>query len=95
MNCKPGDLAIVVRSDTFPENIGILVEVLTPWVWNRTDTPFSWHVQSLGRPLAAWDGYDNKSYTDKCGMYDRSLRPIRPLDLTEIEITTLMENIIA
>lgn len=50
MNCKPGDLAIVIRAE-LPENVGIIVRVLRParsrhgkgwWVDAQRPRPTTW-----------------------------------------------------
>lgn len=50
-NCKPGDLAILIR-DECPENLGAIVEVLTPWVDDGRGLPgVRWVCRAKGRPL--------------------------------------------
>lgn len=50
-NCKPGDLAILIR-DECPENLGAIVEVLAPWVDDgRGLTGVQWRCRTVGRPL--------------------------------------------
>ena len=52
MNCKPGDLAVIVRDDT-PENVGKLVLVKergSEWEW---DPQPHWACKALGSPVVA------------------------------------------
>ncbi len=90
MNCKPGDMAVIVRSAR-QENIGAIVEVLRPstsnefavgadyfecgtW-WSRTEDVFTWVVKATGRKLVASCG---TFFSTERPYADRSLRPIRP-----------------
>lgn len=89
LNCKPGDLAVIVKS-RFPENIGILVSVLRQYVEGEhlPGDPFSmyegpdgvsWVVESVGKPIRKWGKKKNHDlrttvFADVC------LRPIRDND---------------
>jgi hypothetical protein len=85
MNCRPGDLAIVIGEDLGCEcNIGALVRVLAPTP--GTD-PGYWGFEDASRPLKMAD-VDNRtaavwvrsSYHPKCawiGIKDCYLLPIR------------------
>ena len=65
MNCKPGDLAICVRSQV-PERLGIIVEVVGP----AADGAIGWWtVRVDGKPCPSPMGWKAR---------DSSLRPIRP-----------------
>ncbi|MBB2915885.1 hypothetical protein [Cupriavidus alkaliphilus] len=44
MNCKPNDLAIVIRADAVPELIGQIVKVLHP-TWPDSPHGFVWMVR--------------------------------------------------
>ena len=90
MNCRPGDMAVIVRSSR-QENIGAFVEVLRPsrgnglaagtvlvecgTLWTRTDDVFTWVVRATGRKLVASNG---AFLSEERPYADRSLRPIRP-----------------
>ena len=68
MNCKPGDIAIVVRAGATAENVGKLVEVIEP----SSAYPGWWFVQSLS-------GYMSGS-AGRCiggSIEDHRLRPLR------------------
>lgn len=75
MNCKPGDLAIVVR-DLFAENIGRVVEIIGPAKW-VTDAP-AWDCVSRGQPLRVlWIDRAPETYLSQQGdAYDSDLMPI-------------------
>jgi hypothetical protein len=86
MNCKPGDLAVIVRA-VHPENVGCLVHVLGPSGENAAKNlthhrgEVLWLVQAQ-RPLRttfylAGVPVDVKP-TDTTNMPDSHLRPIRP-----------------
>lgn len=91
-NCKPGDLAILIR-DECPENIGAIVEVLEPWVDDGRGLSGStqWACRAAGRPLrgmqwAQFDdgppirvGYKISKPGDKLVCPDADLRPITGL----------------
>lgn len=64
MNCKPGDIAIVVRCSKAPQNIGRIVRCLSlrPGPW-----PPSWRIDP---PL------DVSSEFDPWSIVDSALRPI-------------------
>lgn len=83
MNCKPGDLAFIVRSD-FPENLGCIVRVLSAFgeFDNYTDknvSRFTWTVETEGRPLRVMNVVSREiRFAGKCITPDSCLRPIRP-----------------
>lgn len=63
LRCKPGDLAIVVRSRR-QQNVGRLVEVVSfagenpefdGYVWCEGEGP-SWHVRAVGSPMPVRQG---------------------------------------
>lgn len=75
MNCKPGDLAFIVRSD-FPENIGRIVRVIKL----INDDPPRWHVVLEGSPAKAYyktPPHERVPATEG-QICDSNLRPIRP-----------------
>lgn len=75
MNCKPGDLAVLVRA-CLPENIGLIVTVHNEWVMDEKDG-FCWLTESSHpTPTIWWDGApagsDRESFVP-----DAWLRPLR------------------
>jgi hypothetical protein len=82
MNCKPGDLAIIVR-DPCPENIGRIVEVRAPALYLQ-DAP-AWWCKALGEPLSVMLIEDPKQiFLDHQGdVYDTDLMPINGLPITD------------
>jgi hypothetical protein len=89
MNCKPGDLAVVVNSRF--GNGGKLVRVLRPsngnglpigtryqdsrgTMWFMDSQAFAWEVEALGTKLRKSSGSDHRF----CDAGDSFLRPIRP-----------------
>jgi len=86
MNCKPGDLAIIVRSG-FGNN-GKIVKIICGlgidptfagrWWAKKSGPTFYWLVESQGSPLIS-----NKGYCAMSGpVADAALRPIRGDDDT-------------
>lgn len=94
MNCKPGDLAIVVRASLTPEMLGRIVTV------TRLAVPGERFKTDIGR--MRWEGNNTKTwviksdrlmpwYSDKGALHfatervfhDDGLRPINPGDLVE------------
>jgi hypothetical protein len=71
MNCKPGDIAIVVRAGATAENVGKLVEVIGP----SAAYPGWWTVQSLSGWLAGASGRAMAGNIE-----DHRLRPLRDSD---------------
>ena len=69
MNCKQGDLAVVVKA-TNPQNIGRIVSVLRPWIDSGT-----WVVRHHGRPAVTGIGLYWEPWC-----FDYELRPIRDID---------------
>ena len=66
MNCKPGDLALIMKAEV-SSNQGVLVEVL------RADGPARWWVRSLCGPRLSTDGTRKVEVV----ALDASLRPIK------------------
>lgn len=86
MNCKPGDLAVIIHSD-MPENIGAFVEVLEPRFpeQGETDTRPQWWIKSK-TPLLGCDPFDPTHTPDCFGIddgfiADANLKPIRGLGI--------------
>lgn len=87
MNCKPGDLAVIVRG-LHAENIGAIVEVLRAAEMCEHVLPengityaqghgFRWVIRSIGRPLTHSNNWPNSKFHVA---RDVALRPIRPND---------------
>jgi len=78
MNCKPGDLAIMVSSG-IPENIGRIFEILN---FNQAVTDFSgkpiWNVRAA-HPARTADG----EMSSEGNASDADLRPITGLPITD------------
>ena len=70
MNCKPGDLAVIVRSHD-ERNIGRLVKVLRPYE-RRVDP--SWWISSESVLHGVFSDWPPGA---EVGMYDTHMRPIR------------------
>ena len=85
MNCKPGDLAVVIGGAFSPQNIGAIVKVikllpnggvLDGKAWFPTSSCPTWLVESCGKKLT-WGHHKpslRRAYSDRC------LRPIRDQD---------------
>lgn len=84
LNCKPGDLAVIIRDLDAPENIGRLVTVIRSFLdgseWYPSpviDTRFSWEVKPV-RKLIGWGrGGVLVDDSSNCSFPDADLRPIR------------------
>ena len=72
MNCRQGDIAVVIRSNSVPEAVGRLVKVL--WL----ETEMHWKVEFIGSPVRVptidWIA---ASLQSRCCCADAALRPIR------------------
>lgn len=83
MNCKPGDLAIMIRT-LLPENIGKIVEVLEP-LGDDAGLGFRWKVKILSpcRTMSVID-FQSISYgMTTGGVPDAWLRPVSGLPITD------------
>lgn len=70
MNCKPGDLAVIVRGE-IPENIGAFVDVIGRWP--DVDGRPCWMVRAARKCLT------NGGVRTRQGVcFDDCLQPIRP-----------------
>lgn len=79
MNCKPGDLAFIIRSD-FDENVGKPVEVLN--VGAKGPEGFWWYVKSSSL-LLGWASGNTVGYATHMRILDRDLIPIASPDFRE------------
>ena len=97
LNCKPDDLAIIVKSNK-PCNVGIIVRVGRAWAPGAKGGKFggfpfqgnlpAWVVRSEGRPIITpYAGKEVLFYERPWA--DAALRPIRPGDLTQEEVDAL------
>jgi hypothetical protein len=83
LNCKVGDLAVIVKDRYMPENIGKLVVVLEPGdqEWEDADG-FYWYVQAIGSPIRC-RLYEDAEFTGElsfdmeANVADHELKPIR------------------
>lgn len=91
MNCKQGDIAVIVRSVTHPDEIGLLVSVLelvltggevtAPDGLIHMASEAAWLVEYLGAPRPTTGGLLEMS---RYALWaDRCLRPIRPGDMED------------
>ena len=90
MNCKPGDLAIVIRTSLRPELLGHIVEVVGLWpggVIAAYPGFVSWECRYTdGRLMRIINAKGELlSYSKSSPVSDYCLRPIRPGDLHETE----------
>jgi hypothetical protein len=93
MNCKVGDLAIVINA-LHGDNIGAIVEVLAPGD-DPSLLPF-WHCKSAGRDLKfTYDNSGDMGIAPDVFFYDFQLRPLRPDEMPEAEQRTTPEPVTA
>lgn len=79
MNCKVGDIAVVVRGRTCDKHVGRLVKILEA----ELGRPGYWLIESVGEtPLE-----DDWGPVKRTHCADSRLRPIRPDELPEIVVT--------
>ncbi len=87
MNCKPGDLAIIVSARSTPEMIGMIVEILRPYVNGDTlsdgvrvkskSESIAWWVRSKGSKLPTRMASGNLKFYNERVVQDFLLKPIR------------------
>lgn len=81
LNCKPGDLAIIVGARYSHELLGHIVEVVGPWVnkINKAKSSFAWEVRYPdGRLiLASFNFGEVKRLMPSRAVSDEFLRPLR------------------
>ena len=79
MNCKPGDLAIIVCDPEWRgKDIGKIVKVISVADdWLDADEP-EWSIVSISGPLSVYD--DNELPLPSCetDIKDKNLRPLSP-----------------
>lgn len=82
MNCKPGDLAVVVRAEKMPENLGRLVIVeraADEQEFVRNHAGHIWIVRTAaGSPMSAMFSSGRVGQVISRPYSDSALRPIRP-----------------
>ena len=102
MNCKPGDLAVIVRGRPNSPNIGKLVLVVELWAGQKVDGfrysdvgEQAWVVESIGGNLVTFATADDMGALVKRRVVtDSCLRPIRGDEEPEsIETTKEKENV--
>ncbi|MEB2554073.1 hypothetical protein [Burkholderia cenocepacia] len=80
MNCKPGDLAIIIF-DEEEENLGLIVEVIGPARFLTSD---DWMIVSTGRPMKCIDFETGSRFHAQDGdISDAYLRPVSGLPITD------------
>lgn len=93
MNCKPGDLAILVRvSKDTEDNLGRIFEVLERSGESTYKAAFGisepmprWWCRAVGGKVRDWAGH----YFQEIAIPDFALRPIRPGDISDEEVREL------
>lgn len=92
MNCKPGDLAIVVRG----QYAGLLVEILYAAPSHSFELPNGvlnqkaqedgdWVIEILGSPMPVKNDYGHQYKTVFGTGNDRNFRPLRGVEMKEEE----------
>lgn len=79
MQCKPGDLAIVVNDYEHPENNGALLRILKPALPGEFEIPADW----VGQPLSTFRFHDGTIEPDSNAIVayrDAELKPLRDSD---------------
>lgn len=83
MNCKPGDLAIIIRAKFTPELVGHIVRVIRPWTkYDPFDSRFAWECEYPDGKMIkqAWGFPINFTFERTRPLADDVLRPIRDND---------------
>lgn len=99
LNCKPGDLAVIVKDD-FPENLGKFVHVICfadPEYYPKLDgeSPNQWECKPSST-LMAWDDRNwryRSSSTALVSIADECLRPIRDPGDDAVDETLLLKPV--
>lgn len=82
MNCKPGDMAVIIRS-LFEENVGNIVQVLRPAVHPHSSGLFAWEAKPT-RPVRGIDIHGLPGWSNHISAIpDSWLSPIRPPEQPE------------
>lgn len=75
MNCKEGDLAVIIEA-IHPENVGVIVEVIARGP-DPSLLPY-WHTRAVGNRIGPMTGDDGTvHFGAHSWCYDFQLRPIR------------------
>jgi hypothetical protein len=84
MNCKPGDIAVMVAGEWMPENCGCLFEVLSNYKCDEGE----WYLKALS---ACQTNSGPVSAGTHVWGYDSDLRPITPPkgEVTDSEVKEL------
>ena len=84
MNCKPGDLAFIIKSNA-PENLGLFVDVIRPFN-GVIDAPYPggdvgplWLCRARGAICYTSFSGDSKRYEREGYIPDNKLHPVRGL----------------
>jgi len=85
MNCKPGDLAIIVRSRLAPENIGRIVEIVRRRSTETEKEGPEWLVRCDRNMVERWEHGFVRLVTERFYL-DACLRPVSGLPV-EDEVT--------
>lgn len=84
MNCKPGDLAVVVKATFTPEILGHIVVVVGDWNGPAVDRPNDGHCWEVkypdGRPILTTFLGGGRDFFQTRPFLDSSLRPLRDND---------------
>jgi len=91
MNCKPGDLAYVVRSLT-PSEIGLVVRVVEPARrWTEIVGEPCWNIEFTGSRLVR-DAYSDKDVlvSGEACIKDSLLRPISGVPVHDEQLDEVM-----
>ncbi|MET3232239.1 UNVERIFIED_ORG: hypothetical protein ABIC54_004444 [Burkholderia sp. 1263] len=94
MNCKPGDLAVIIRS-SFPSNIGHIVEVLRRCPACELIDPLvpEWECREIGsleKEVWVFGEDDTPPKDGEIDIADRDLRPISGVPVDD-EVTDDLE----
>lgn len=100
MNCKPGDLAVIIRTKSPNKaNVGKIVKVIDRYLddkffgYSTDQSMVWWWVESAGSDLLLQNarGTDILGFVKSRPMKDCSLHPIRGLEKTEEQTNQVKE----
>lgn len=94
LNCQPGDIAVLIYDNYFPEDIGKLVEIIEEGEheWDG-EVQFNWYCRSLGGPFKVRIYDDENLFTGlieddtEAHIPDAWLKPIRDSDGVDETLT--------